>query len=179
MRPRPDAGMTLIEMLVALAILSVIGVAGLTMLDTTLNVQRRTEGRLDRIEEIDRALTVLRRDLATAAPGFAVLDEGGLTFLRATTDAPLSLRIALEEGTLTRQVQPRRRCQISTGRRLKFATSTPTTAPWRVLTSSENPASPCNSTPRPARVHTTLRPFSSASVPWSTPILEVRTDAPS
>lgn len=105
MRPRPDAGMTLIEMLVALAILSVIGVAGLTMLDTTLNVQRRTEGRLDRIEEIDRALTVLRRDLATAAPGFAVLDEGGLTFLRTTTDAPLSLRIALAEGTLTRQVQ--------------------------------------------------------------------------
>lgn len=102
MRARADAGMTLVEMLVALAILSVIGVAGLTMLDTTLTVQRRTEGRLDRVTEIDRALTVLRRDLATAAPGFTALNETGLSFLRAAEGAPLSLRIAVDDGRLTR-----------------------------------------------------------------------------
>lgn len=105
MRPRRDAGMTLVEMLVALAILSVIGVAGLTMLDTTLNVQRRTEGRLDRVEEIDRALTVLRRDFATAAPGLTLLEGEALTFLRAAEEAPLTLTVGLEDGRLTRLVQ--------------------------------------------------------------------------
>ncbi len=122
--------MTLVEMLVALAILSVIGLAGLTMLDTTLNVQRRTEGRLDRVAEIDRALTVLRRDLATAAPGFTALDETGLSFLRAAEDAPLGLRIGLDDGRLTRLVQQGRQSappepqQLLTGVRA---------ARWRLL----------------------------------------------
>lgn len=105
MTRRPDAGLTLVEMLVALAILSVIGVAGLAMLDTTLNVQRGTEDRLDRLERIDRAMTVLRRDLVTAAPGGVDLSDAGLVFDRDTGEGRLTIRIALDNGTLVRRVQ--------------------------------------------------------------------------
>ena len=106
MTQRPDAGLSLIEMLVALAILSVIGIAGLAMLDTTLNVQRRTEDRLERLEQIDRALTVLRRDLATAAPGFVELNAAGLGFSRLTSAGPYTIRYGLEGSTLTRLARP-------------------------------------------------------------------------
>lgn len=105
MTRRPDAGLTLVEMLVALAILSVIGVAGLAMLDTTLNVQRGTEDRLDRMEHIDRAMTVLRRDLATAASGPVELSDEGLVFDRIASVGPLTIRVTLEDGALIRQAR--------------------------------------------------------------------------
>lgn len=106
MTRRPaDAGLTLVEMLVALAILSVIGVAGLAMLDTTLTVQRGTEDRLDRLERIDRAMAVLRRDLVTAASGAVELSDEGLVFDRDASSGRLTIRIALDEGTLVRRVQ--------------------------------------------------------------------------
>ena len=42
--------MTLVEMLVALALFALIGLAGFTMLDSVLRVQRHTEGRLEWLE---------------------------------------------------------------------------------------------------------------------------------
>ena len=58
-----EAGLTLIEVLVALALFSLIGLAGFTMLDNILRVQSGTQGRLERLGQIDRALVIFSRDL--------------------------------------------------------------------------------------------------------------------
>ena len=63
-----DAGITLVEMLVALALFSLVGLAGFTMLDAVLNVQDRTDGRLERLAGIDRTLMVFSRDFSQADP---------------------------------------------------------------------------------------------------------------
>ena len=44
-----EAGLTLVEVLVALALFSLIGLAGFTMLDNILRVQSGTQGRLERL----------------------------------------------------------------------------------------------------------------------------------
>ena len=61
--PPGDAGFTLVEMLVALALFAAIGLAGFTVLDTVVRVRGGTEGRLERLGEIDRALALLTLDL--------------------------------------------------------------------------------------------------------------------
>jgi general secretion pathway protein J len=57
-----EAGFTLVEMLVALALLALISVAGLKLVESLLAVQRRTDGRLERVAELDRALYVIDAD---------------------------------------------------------------------------------------------------------------------
>ena len=69
MTPRaPDAGVTLIEMLVALAISALIGVAGFAMLDGIVRMNDRAEADLTRLNALDRAFLVIGRDLAGADP---------------------------------------------------------------------------------------------------------------
>lgn len=69
------AGITLVEMLVALALFSLVGLAGFTMLDAVLQVRDRTDGRLERLAAIDRALTVFSRDFVQADPLSVTLSE--------------------------------------------------------------------------------------------------------
>jgi len=57
-----EAGFTLVEMLVALALLALISVAGLKLVESLLAVQRRTDGRLERVAELDRALFLIDAD---------------------------------------------------------------------------------------------------------------------
>ncbi|SLN13206.1 Type II secretion system protein J precursor [Roseivivax jejudonensis] len=104
-RARPgDAGLTLVEVLVALALFALVSVAGLTMLDTVLRVNDGTGTRLERLAEIDRAFLVLRRDLAQMAPGPVTLDAQGLAFPRAFGAGPAEMRVRHTDGTLVREV---------------------------------------------------------------------------
>lgn len=78
-RPAPrDAGITLVEMLVALAIFALVGLASFTTLDTILRVRDRTDGRLAQLAQLDRALVVFSRDLQQADPMTLTLNEGVL-----------------------------------------------------------------------------------------------------
>lgn len=64
--PRRE-GFSLVEVIVALALFALIGVAGYSMLSGVLQTQERTGGRLDRLAEIQRALFVIATDLDQAA----------------------------------------------------------------------------------------------------------------
>lgn len=61
-----QAGFTLVEMLVALALFALVGLASFAVLDTVIRTRERTEGRLEAVARIDRALIVFRRDVAQA-----------------------------------------------------------------------------------------------------------------
>jgi general secretion pathway protein J len=60
---RPRDGFTLVEVLIALALFALIGVAGFTLLNSVLRTQGATETRLDRMAEIQRAMLVITSDL--------------------------------------------------------------------------------------------------------------------
>ncbi len=100
-----EAGVTLVEVLVSLAIFAVIGVAGLTVLDTVARTGDRIEGRLERLAEIDRAFLILKRDLAQVADGETRLSEDGLSFRRMTGAGPVRIQYRQEGVTLVRAVQ--------------------------------------------------------------------------
>lgn len=73
-----QAGVTLIEMLVAIAICALIGLAGFGMLDAILRVNERAEGDLDRLADLDRTFFVLGRDLVAADALGLRLEDGEL-----------------------------------------------------------------------------------------------------
>lgn len=67
MTPRlREAGVTLIEMLAALAVAAMIGVAGFTFLEGITRQDARLNGRLETIMTRDRAFAILERDVARA-----------------------------------------------------------------------------------------------------------------
>lgn len=102
-RPQRDgeAGLTLIEVLVALALFSLIGLAGFSMLDNILRVQSGTEGRLERLAEIDRAMTVFTRDLQQSDPATIQQSPDSLSMTRTGT-GPLIYDI--RDGALQRRL---------------------------------------------------------------------------
>ncbi|CAM4099147.1 type II secretion system protein GspJ [Palleronia rufa] len=98
-RRDPEAGVTLIETLVAVALFGLIGVAGFTMLDAMLRANGRAEAALDRVAALDLAFAVLRRDLLETDAGGLRLDQTGL---RLPGARPLGYRV--ESGRLARTV---------------------------------------------------------------------------
>jgi general secretion pathway protein J len=111
LRRHPDAGFTLVEVLVALAIFALIGVAGFSMLDQVLRTQALTEGRLERLAEMQRAMHLITLDFSQAQ-GASLTVEGSAdgTFVglqRHAVEArggSVTLRYAVQDGTLIRDV---------------------------------------------------------------------------
>lgn len=101
---RGDAGVTLIEVLVSLSIFAVIGLAGLGLVESVARTGERTEGRLERLAEIDRAFLVLRRDLAQAARGGMRLEADALRFRRMTGEGAIGVGYVVEGDALNREV---------------------------------------------------------------------------
>lgn len=62
-----QGGFSLVEVIVALSLFALIGVAGYSMLSGVLQTQERTSGRLERLSEIQRALFIITTDLDQAA----------------------------------------------------------------------------------------------------------------
>lgn len=101
---RGDAGVTLIEVLVSLAIFAVIGLAGLAVLETVARIGERTDGRLDRLAEIDRAFLVIRRDLAQMTGANTRLESNSLSFRRLDASTSFRVRYRLDGSALIREV---------------------------------------------------------------------------
>lgn len=97
-------GFTLIEVLIALALFALIGVAGFTLLDGVLRTQDATDNRLSRMAEIQRAMLVVSSDLDQITGALA---GSGPDLSMQKTDlagATVSVRYALAGATLTRTV---------------------------------------------------------------------------
>lgn len=62
-----DAGFTLIEVIVALALFALATLAGTAMVEAVLRVEEHTAERLTRLADIDRAVLVVTRDLTGIA----------------------------------------------------------------------------------------------------------------
>ena len=81
-----EAGVTLVEVLVSLAIFAVIGVAGYAMLDLVLRSARLTEGRLVHLGQMERAMYLVGVDFAQAESGSLMADGTMVSIHRATRD---------------------------------------------------------------------------------------------
>jgi general secretion pathway protein J len=89
------------EVLVALALFSLIGIAGLSLLSGIVGVQDRTDGRLQRIADVQLALDRIERDILEADPGSVAIDSGRLVLVRPRHQgAPATLAIYWVEGSV-------------------------------------------------------------------------------
>lgn len=97
----PQAGVTLIEMLVSLAIFAFVGLASFTMLDMLLKTRERSEGRLEAVARLDRGLVLFERDLAQSIGPDVEVGQGAL-IARHVTGQDVTYR--LEDGVFLREI---------------------------------------------------------------------------
>lgn len=92
------------EVIVALGLFALIALAGFSLARTVLDTQARTDGRLSRLSEIQRAMFVVASDLDQVS---GTIEGGGETLVFQKTDAsgrPLIVRYARAGDALTRTV---------------------------------------------------------------------------
>jgi general secretion pathway protein J len=98
-------GFSLVEMLVAVALFALIGIAGISLVQSILTTQRRTDDRLARLGQVQRAIYLVGFDLQQAAPTSLVLTNGALSFSRRAGDAlTISITYTMKQGVLVRTI---------------------------------------------------------------------------
>ena len=108
-RPARDAaaGVTLIEVLVSLSIFAVIGVAGYAMLDLVTRTDRLSEGRLQRLGQMQRAMYLMDMDFHQAEDRSLAVDGNTVAIRRAAPDAAggqITLRYVVTGDRLVRRM---------------------------------------------------------------------------
>jgi len=101
------AGFTLIELMISLGLFALIAVAGLAMLESILGVRERTEVRLDRLSQLQRATYVVASDIDQIARGPISGGPDGLEFTRAAPGVggpPVALGYRVVNGALVRSI---------------------------------------------------------------------------
>jgi general secretion pathway protein J len=122
--PEGEQGFTLLELIISLGLFALIAVAGLGLLDSVLNVQGRTEARLSRLADLQRAMFVIQSDLDQVTRG--EISGGGNTvaFTRVAGGVggpAMAVSYGEAGGTLVRSApQPQLLLQGVTGTRWRF-----------------------------------------------------------
>lgn len=103
------AGMTLVEVLVALAVFAIIGVAAFSMLDQTLRSERIADARLVRLADEQRLMQVVTLDTMQMISGSLARDATGISFLRRGAATPdgvegLAVRYEVSATDLIREI---------------------------------------------------------------------------
>ncbi|MEO6301007.1 MAG: prepilin-type N-terminal cleavage/methylation domain-containing protein [Paracoccaceae bacterium] len=106
------SGLSLVEVLVALAVFSIIGIAAFAMLDQTLRSERLAGARLARLADVQRMMQVLTIDTMQAISGTITRDNTGISFLRRGSVAKdgvagvegLAVRYHLDKAGLIREI---------------------------------------------------------------------------
>lgn len=88
----------------ALALFALIGGAGFATLDQIIRAQAGTEGRLDRLAEIQRAAHLVTLDFLQAVSGSFTHADGAVAFRRSGTAGDFAVRYGLDDAKLIRRV---------------------------------------------------------------------------
>ncbi len=102
-----EAGFTLLELMISLGLFALIAVAGLALVDSVIGVDGRTEARLDRVADMQRAMVVISSDLDQIAPGPLGGDAAGVRFQRSAPGVggpPIGVGYRVVGGQLLRVV---------------------------------------------------------------------------
>lgn len=154
-RPGGDAGFTLVEVVVAVGLFGLIAMAGFTLLDSELGVQARTDGRLERLGDMQRAMYVLSADFEQMSSE-PVTAGSAVSFRRLAAESPggeVEVRYSLDGAVLVRTVagRPQRLIDgVAAARWSFYAEPTGWTAQW-----PQDPAAP---RPSAAALDVTLAP---------------------
>lgn len=119
-----EEGFTLLELIISLGLFALIAVAGLGLLDSVLNVQGRTDTRLSRLADLQRAMFVIQSDLDQITRGEVSGGGSGIAFTRIAGGMggpPMPVRYGAAEGVLVRSApQPQMLLQGVAGARWRF-----------------------------------------------------------
>ncbi len=132
-RPRGapgDAGFTLIEVVVALALFALIAAAGAALVSTVLDTERHTAGRLDRLADAERALALVTRDLTEIADAPLAGSPTGVAFDRHRAGGAGSVAYRLAEKRFERVAGGRPQDLLANVAAVRWRFYTPLTG-WR------------------------------------------------
>lgn len=103
LRRTRHAGFTLVEVMVALVLFSLIGIAGFSLVDGLMRVQHRTEGRLERLAELQRAMHLMTLDFEQISGDVLSVEGDSVSFRRfSSSGGNVAVRYALVDGDLRR-----------------------------------------------------------------------------
>ncbi|MGI4876530.1 MAG: prepilin-type N-terminal cleavage/methylation domain-containing protein, partial [Janthinobacterium lividum] len=97
-----DAGFTLLEVIIALVLFALVSVAGVALVDTVLDVQRRTDGRLERLGDLQRAMFIVTRDFTELADAPLAGGATGVGFDRHGGGGVIGVSYRFDGGVLQR-----------------------------------------------------------------------------
>ena len=99
-----QAGLTLVEVLVSLTIIALIAIAGFSLLNNTLGTFGHTDGRLQRLGRLQRAMHLASLDFEQATVSSLAHDRDMVGFTRHEDDKTLAISYGLIDGRLTRTI---------------------------------------------------------------------------
>lgn len=102
-----EAGFTLIELMISLGLFALIAVAGLALVEGVIRVQDRTETRLDRLADLQRAMFVISSDVDQITGTDMRGNPASFLFKRigpAAGGPAVEVRYSIANGNLVRQV---------------------------------------------------------------------------
>lgn len=119
-----EDGFTLLELIISLGLFALIALAGLGLLDSVMGVQGRTEARLSRLADLQRAMFVIQNDLDQVTRGEISGGGSAIAFTRVAAGMggpPVPVRYGVAEGVLVRSApQPQLALQGVSAARWRF-----------------------------------------------------------
>jgi general secretion pathway protein J len=106
-RAQADAGFTLIEVMISTALFGLIALAGFGLLDSELRVRASTDGRLEHLGELQRAMYVMTADFEQMSGEDFRVDGNGVSFQRYAAHpggSQVEVSYALQGKTLQRRL---------------------------------------------------------------------------
>lgn len=80
-----EAGFTLVEVVISLALFALVSMAGLALVDSVIRVEQRTAGRVERLGALQRTMFVIVRDLEQSSAGTLSETPDGVRFERSAS----------------------------------------------------------------------------------------------